>query len=535
MKDAVRMLSKGLLVCSLVAAVTACSRGEAETRTPDAAAEADSAAFSEPETTSLGRAAASIATGHGGESGFLVLDRGRDALSWRTLLADAAQKSIDAQYFLWKDDDAGKIMVQRLLDAADRGVRVRVLIDDSMTESDPEYLALFGAHPNVDVRIYKPFGPKHESLVLRWIDYAADLRVLNRRMHNKLFVVDGSVAIVGGRNIGNEYFEYPGPFVFRSRDLLALGPVVKPTHAAFDLYWNSDWAVPIENVVAPVPTPEDAVQEKKSLDVFAADRSHYPPGFYGDANDIGAELAKFEPELLWGRARVLVDAVPEMDGKPQTHAELDRTGVALGRVMADVTRETLIESAYLILLEGEFAAIDALNDRGVVVKLVTNSMASNNHLAAFVGYSKQRKKLLATGAELYEMRPDARSERALFTAAQLKEHETSFGLHAKTGVFDRRITFVGSFNLDPRSTDLNTEMGLLVESETLANAVADSIEDDIAAGDSWRVISTDDGKLAWVTVENGVITTETETEPMTTEERRAEARVLAVVPDDAEL
>ena len=535
MRSAPRSLSSRLFLCILIGAVTACSQEKTETIQSSAAGDAESSAFSEPRTTRLGQVAAAIAAGHGGESGFLLLDRGRDALSWRTVLADAAEKSIDAQYFLWKDDDAGKIMMQRLLDAAERDVRVRVLIDDSMTESDPEYLALLGAHQNVEVRLYKPFGPKHKSLALRWIDYVADLRVLNRRMHNKLFVVDGSVAIVGGRNIGNEYFEYPGPFVFRSRDLLALGPVVESAGGAFDRYWNSDWTVPIENLVTPLPAAEVARKEKRSLDVFAADPSHYPPGFYDEANESDAELAGLEQKLLWGQARLLVDAVPEKDGRQQTHAELDRTGVALGRVLAASTEEVLIESAYLILLDGGFAAFDALTRRGATLKLATNSMASNNHLAAFVGYAKQRKKLLATGAELYEMRPDASSERALFTAAQLERHETSFGLHAKTAVFDRKVAFVGSFNLDPRSVNLNTEMGLLVESETLANAVADSIENDIAAGNSWQVIVTKGGELAWVNVENGVTTAETETEPMTTAERRAEARLLAVVPDDAEL
>ena len=176
--------------------------------------------------------------------------RGRDAMALlnRMVTRDVSKCRVGQVIYTAWCDDAGKIMMQRLLDAAERDVRVRVLIDDSMTESDPEYLALLGAHQNVEVRLYKPFGPKHKSLVLRWIDYVADLRVLNRRMHNKLFVVDGSVAIVGGRNIGNEYFEYPGPFVFRSRDLLALGPVVDSAAGAFDRYWNSDWTVPIENL-----------------------------------------------------------------------------------------------------------------------------------------------------------------------------------------------------------------------------------------------------------------------------------------------
>ncbi len=535
MKNNWKSFSNILTMCFLLAVASGCNRDETEMVKSHTADKSATSAFNEPETTYLGQTAAAIAADHGSDSGFLLMDRGRDALSWRMILADAAENSIDAQYFLWKDDDAGKIMMQRLLAAADRGVRVRVLIDDSMTESDPAYLARFGAHPNVELRLYKPFGPKHESLVMRWLDYVADLRVLDRRMHNKLFVVDASVAITGGRNIGNEYFEYPGSFVNRSRDLLALGPVVGTTGEAFDLYWNSDWTVPIEDVVTPVPTPQEAQEQWLSLDDFATDPANYPPGFYDDPKTIDTEMARLAEELLWGHARLLVDAVPEKDGKTQTHAELDKTGVTLARIAAESTKEVLIQSAYLVLLDGGFDTFSAMTNRGVTLKLATNSMASNNHLTAFVGYGKQRKRMIETGAELYEMRPDARSEQAFFTAAQLEEDNTTFGLHAKTSVFDRKITFVGSFNVDPRSVNLNTEIGLLVESEALANAVADSIENDIAAGNSWQVILKDDGKLEWITVVDGVVTAETDTEPMTSAARRAEAKALALVPDDAEL
>ena len=495
----------------------------------------ESKAFAEPETTTLGKEAAALAAGRGGDSGFLLMDRGRTALAWRTILADAAEKSIDAQYFLWKDDAAGKIMMQRLMAAAERGVRVRVLIDDSMTESDPQYLAKFGAYPNIELRLYKPFGPKHKSLLLRWVDYVADLKVLNHRMHNKLYIVDGSMAVVGGRNIGNEYFDYPGPFVFRSRDLLALGPVLATAGEAFDLYWNSDWTVPVEDVVKPVPTVEDAQQLKQSLDAMAADPVSYPPGFYDDPLRLKDEMAALKENLYWGKGHLLVDAVPEKNGKAQTHAELDKTGVVLGRVADKTTGMLHIQSAYLILLPESMKALGAMTGRGVEVKLATNSMAANNHLSAFEGYRKQRKQLLETGAKLYEMRPDAAEERALFTEAQLESNKTFFGLHAKTVVFDRKVTFVGSFNLDPRSVNLNSEMGWLVESETLSNAVADSIEKDISAGNSWQVILKDDGKPEWISVENGETIVEAEKEPMTSAARRAEAAMLAIVPDDSQL
>jgi phosphatidylserine/phosphatidylglycerophosphate/cardiolipin synthase-like enzyme len=354
-------------------------------------------------------------------------------------------------------------------------------------------------------------------------------------MHNKLFIVDDSVTIIGGRNIGNEYFEYPGPFVFRSRDLLAFGPVVANSGKYFDEYWNSDWTTPIKDVVSSVPTLAETRETKVHLDQFALDPANYPPGFHDKFKEIEAEMVRLGGELLWGKAKILVDTVPDKDGKPQSRAEIDNTGVTLGRLIGESTGEVLIQSAYLILLDAGFEGIERATARGVNVKLSTNSMAANNHLTAFVGYRKQRKQMLATGAELYEMRPDMKSERALFTQAQLQENKTIFGLHAKTMVFDRKVTFVGSFNLDPRSVNLNTEMGLLVESPTLANAVAVSIENDIAAGNSWQVVTGDAGKVEWITEKNGVITSELETEPMTSAARRVEADALSVIPDNAQL
>jgi phosphatidylserine/phosphatidylglycerophosphate/cardiolipin synthase-like enzyme len=317
--------------------------------------------------------------------------------------------------------------------------------------------------------------------------------------------------------------------------LLALGSIVAKTETAFDLYWNSDWTVPIEQVVSSVPTLDAAREQWKQLDEFATDFAHYPPGFYDHPKDLDAELKKLEKSLLWGNAKLLVDAVPEKNGQPQTHAELDRTGVELRQVMDQSSHEVHVQSAYLILLDGGFDAVKKATARGVVVKLATNSMASNNHLTAFVGYRMQRKKMLETGAQLYEMRPDAKSERQLLAPSQLEQYKPTFGLHAKTMVFDRKYTFVGSFNLDPRSVNLNTEMGFLVDSQSLADAVAGSIENDIAAGNSWQVIMREDEQVAWITSEDGVIKTETETEPMTSKTRRAEADLLMVVPDKAQL
>ena len=494
-----------------------------------------STAIENPGNTRLGRTSAAMAENHPGESGFLLLDRGRDALSWRLILADAAEQTIDAQYFLWKNDQAGKVFMQRLLAAAERGVRVRVVLDDSMTEPDPQYLAEFGLHPNIELRLYKPFGPKRKSTALRWIDYVRDLKILNQRMHNKLFVVDGSVAIVGGRNIGNEYFEYPGPFVFRCRDLLAVGPIVEHTNSAFDLYWNSDWTVPIDQVVERVPKERQNEAFWQQLNKFARDSANYPAGFFDNPREYTSEMERLETELVWGEAKLLVDAVPTNNGQPQSHAALHQTSVVLGQMLEQAQQEVQVETAYLILLEEGFEALKRARAKGVKIILATNSLASNNHVTSFVGYRKQRRRLLATGSELFEMRPDAASERALFTPQQLSEYKTVFGLHSKTAVFDKKTVFVGSFNLDPRSVNLNSEMGFLVDSPELARAVLASIQQDISPGNSWQVVLGPHGKVAWITSRNGEVITEPRAEPLATRKRRAAADLLMGVPDDSQL
>jgi putative cardiolipin synthase len=534
MKTYSMKLSAQLMACGLVVVLSGCAAITSGHIPVASTNKTASLFFESSEATVLGEATSAITRGHGEESGFLLLDRGRDALSWRLILADAAETSIDIQTFVWNDDAIGKVYMQHLLNAAERGVRVRILIDDSITTSDPAYLALLGAAPNVEVRLYKPFGPKSKS-VLKWVDFAIHMKVLNRRMHNKIYVVDGCMEIIGGRNIGNEYFDYPGAFVFRCRDLLALGPVVKASGAAFDLYWNSDWAVPIEEVVTHIPTAAEERVNKASLDAFAAISTNYPSGFYDDPKQLDTELAQLKDKLHWGKGRLLIDAVPNRNGKPQTHAELDRTGVAIGRVASQTTTEALVQSAYMILEDSGIAALRAMVDRGVKVKLHTNSLASNNHLSAYVAYRKQRKDLINGGGEVFEFRPDARIQQAKFTEQERIDHNMKFGLHAKTMVFDRKIVFVGSFNLDPRSANLNTETGLLVESEALAQAVAASLENDIAPGNSWRVLINDKKHTVWVTLENGITNETFTSDPMTTEAERAKAEAIEFIPDSGQM
>ena len=291
--------------------------------------------------------------------------------------------------------------------------------------------------------------------------------------------------------------------------------------------------MPIEQVVSPIPSRKAAEVFWNQLGYLAEDNQNYPAGFFDNPFDWDVEALK--SRLLWGKARLLVDAVPTIDGRPQSHDALRQTSVVLGQMVEQTQTDLEVETAYLILLKEGFEALKRARDRGVNVVMATNSMASNNHVSAFVGYWKQRDRLLASGAKLFEMRPDAASERALFTPAQLSKYKTIFGLHCKTVVFDRRHVFVGSFNLDPRSVNLNCEMGFLIDSPELARAVGASIGQDISPGNSWQVMLGENGNVMWVTKKDGQVTVETRAEPMASDKRRAAAKLLLVVPDDSQL
>jgi len=524
--------TRGLLTLTWIAlALGACATVPSSTTDKDA-----SYAVRDLDSTPLGELAHTLAgEREGTKSGFLLLDRGHNALAWRLFMAENAVRTIDAQYFLWKNDRVGRLFIQRLMDAADRGVRVRVIIDDSMTESDPQYLARFGAQPNIEVRLYKPFGPKHKSYVFRWVDFIADFKLLNRRMHNKLYIADDSFMISGGRNIGDDYFEYLAPDVFRSRDLMGVGPIADESSDAFDLFWNSEWTVPIEMAVDPVPSVEDGQAFKETLDKAGDDASNYPPG-YSDIGGIEQARTRLADELMWGDSKLLLDTVPGTDGQPEVPKNAKNVvGIALRKAGDEATESLIGESAYLVFTDSTLEHMQKLKDRGLKIQVLTNSLAANNHTTAFVGYRKQRKLQIGVITELYEYRPDAAAQTALFHELAPGQPVPHLGLHAKTMVFDRKTVFVGSFNLDPRSENLNTEIGLLVESSELGRAVAESIAIDMSPGNAWQVRLNDEGDTEWVTIENGIETVEPDNEPLSSNSRKLEADLVAPITPSSQM
>lgn len=488
---------------------------------------ATSSALTATETTWLGRRFAPLAVDHLGESGVHLVDTGPEAFRLRVALADAAERSIDAQYFIWSDDAVGTLLMERLVRAADRGVRVRLLVDDIYLTGSGTAIAALDAHPNVEIRIYNPVGGRNPLRLGRRLDFLLQFNRLNHRMHNKLFVADNQVAVAGGRNIADAYFGVDPEFNVRDMDVVAVGPVVHQLSTGFDAYWNSQWAVPMAALHA---TPS-AREINRAYERLQRDAARHRERFAlpVDAPDTSrAALVSLDQRLTWADAEaVWADPAAGPEGsRPGTASEVGRTL----RAIIDKTRTDLVMvSPYLVPAE-DLSLVRALRARDVRLRMLTNSLASTDETPAYAVYAKDHRRMLEAGVEIYEVRSDAAS-RELY--ARVAPASARLGLHAKVAVFDRTVVYVGSFNLDPRSRYLNTEVALLVRSPRLAEELLALLERDCRPENAWRVVLDRNGdrapRVAWITRDaDGEV--RYERPPEAGFWRRLEARVFALLP-----
>jgi len=474
-----------LVVLLGTAAIAGC------TSLPTLEGRAQSSAIGPESGTALHDSLFPLTQAHPGGTGIYALSEGRAAFAARMALVGAAQRSLDIQYYIWRQDVSSTLLFDALRQAAERGVRVRLLLDDNNTKGMDPTLAALDAQPNVEVRLFNPFPNRSARL---W-GYATDFSRLNRRMHNKSFTADGMATIVGGRNIGDEYFGAGEGVGFIDLDVIAIGAVVADVQKSFDDYWSSASAYPADRIV-PAATPAQIAK-------FAAQGADTGQGAaareYMDAvrgTQIVHDMITRQLDWEWGEARLVVDdpakALDRANRKDYLMSSLEH-------VIGPPSTELFLVSPYLVPTKSGVAAFASMRERGVKVSILTNSLEATDVAAVHSGYAKYRKDLLRQGVRLWELKRSAASTPGGGGGGALSGSGSGGGtsLHAKTFSVDREQIFVGSFNFYPRSAALNTEMGLVIHSTVLAGQLATAFGGRIAA-ESYEVQLDSKGKLQWI-------------------------------------
>ncbi len=438
-------------------------------------------------------------TANHGKSGMYVLDTGEEALLARAWLADHAQHTIEVQYFIWSTDNIGILAAEALLRAAERGVKVRVIVDDLMIDAPDESLLALAHHPNIDISIYNPKISVGIPVQKRVINVVTDFRGVNQRMHDKTFIVDGKIAITGGRNMADEYFDYDHEYNFRDRDVLLLGAVVEKMRGSFERFWQSEMAVTVENLYDGLGLMKKNVQiddariqrEYRELHDYAALPENFALSVRDAIKDVPTAFERLSGQVVWGE----VEFISDMPGKNENRFSLGGGGLStsgLAQLFDSARDRIVIQSPYLVLSDDAITLFTNTLERGVKISINTNSLASSDNIQASSGYRNQREDLLKMGIEIFEYKPDPEIRNTLMQSA-IKDKIDSpiFALHAKSMVVDGKVAFIGTYNLDPRSENLNTEVGVIIRNEGVALALEKAINTDMQPGNSWSA-ATDD-------------------------------------------
>ena len=496
---------------------------------PGRAERAASSALADPRETFLGRHFLDEAHAHGESSAFHVISAGVDGFVTRVQMIRQAERTLDLQYFIFRGDETGRMITDELLRAADRGVRVRVLVDDGDTTDGDERILKLDGTPNIQVRVFNPFDYRKHNRILRNLDFAFHKSRLDYRMHNKLMVADNAVALIGGRNIGNQYFQLDPASQFADDDVFTAGPIVQQLSHSFDDFWNSDMSVPaasLGHVAADVRAGEKAVVKGSGLDYLARVESGEPY----------ASLIGNPTQLVWATVKMIYDS-PDKRGIVRHEQRGRLMTAAITAAMRTVESELLLASPYFVPTDSELDVFKELRLRDATVRVLTNSLESAPDLAAQSGYAKLRVPLLEEGIHLYEIRSRLSSTRGSGQTREISRYGT-YALHAKLYLFDRRRVFVGSWNCDPRSANINTEIGVLIDSPEIAAQLARRFSEMIGPQEAYqvRLKPTANGQpgLVWDTeIDAGNV--ELTKEPTRGWWRRQQVRLLALFPLKPEL
>ncbi|HSC67179.1 MAG TPA: phospholipase D family protein [Cellvibrio sp.] len=493
--------------------------------------------------TTLAKSVKSFALQHPEKSGFFTLTQGTEALAARLRLIEAAEKTLDVQYYIWHDDTVGKTLQYYLLNAAERGVKVRLLLDDLDTAGKDDRLLALDQHPNIQVRTFNPF-PNRNS---RWKDFLTSSTRINRRMHNKSMTADRSATILGGRNIGDEYFDASTLVNFADIDVLALGRVGEAVAGSFDLYWNSEYAFPITQLAQPKNGSVESIERLSAMykSVLSIEiKSPYSAAL--KHAEFNSYKALDQVPFHWSEWKLAYDQPIKVTSKSvaaETHLAPQLIAVA-----NDAKSSLIIVSPYFVPGEKFTAYLTGLVKTGVSVRILTNSLASNDVSLVHAGYQRYRKKLVEGGVELYELKPDARNLETLTSdttsaptpaatpAAGKKKRwlgASKSSLHGKYFGFDRVAVFVGSFNLDGRSVELNTELGVFFKDDEYAKMLDDNFTENTPLK-AYKIQLSKKGAIEWHSIENGESVVYTK-EPKTSFWHRFSTTVLSFIVPEKQL
>jgi putative cardiolipin synthase len=503
-----------------------------------------STALEHPEQTRLGRQFAAAAPLHPGLSAFRLVPTGVDGFLLRAQMIARAEQTLDLQYFIFRADETGKLLTDALLRAADRGVRVRLLIDDADNTGQDAQIEALDAHPNIEVRLYNPLAYRGNAQFLRWAEELIHRPRLDYRMHNKQMLVDNAIALVGGRNVGDDYFQVNPEGQLGDYEVFAGGPIVADLSKSFDEYWKTTSSIPVAALATGPILPQALADYRRELTLHRQEKR-------ADGTDYATRVLSGEPlagtlggrlPLLWARATLFYDTPEkgrvekgEKSGRLMRHAVLDAAAAA--------RTEVIMISAFFVPGEDGMALFDDLHRRDVVARLLTNSIEANSEPAAAAGYMHYRRALLADEVQLYEIRALPGSVRGTGQNAIMSSYG-NFGLHTKLYIFDREKIFVGSMNFDQRSLHLNTEMGLMIESPELARQGAALFEGLAQPANSYHVLlapragrglrTAASSHLVWSTLENGQLAEYTR-EPTRDDWQRLKINLISLLPLDGEL
>ena len=446
------------------------------------------------DSTTLTNELEDVATKMKTQTGVYVLEDGSGSMVARAWLSEYAEKTIDIQYFIFSTDNVGLIACDYLIRAADRGVKVRILVDDIMVDADAEDILVFNSHENISVKIYNPGVNLGKNIFQKIEKFTTEFRSANQRMHNKTFIVDGKVVITGGRNIADEYFDYDRQYNFRDRDILLLGRASNKVEASFNEFWNNELSKDVTEVINDKPENLTADNRFENLHEYACNPDNFWPQVRERIKTLPEAFKAIESSgnLVWLED---VDFVSDKPGKNDGNMGLGGGGASTDKLIELVRNAKSsidIQTPYLITTELSQSLFKEAIERGVKIRILTNSLASTDNVEAFSGYQSGREDLLYTGVRIFEFRPDAQIRNDIMTG-ELQDvlvDKPIFGLHAKTMVIDNEITVIGTFNLDPRSANLNTECLVVVNSKDIAKGVIEGMEIEFKPENAWETTLT---------------------------------------------